>query len=506
MALRPAVDAQSAAPQQAAPTEQEEPLGNWSADRDATPVLVHVAPDHRSVVWFERRGNSFVARLNGRPIGAEFDAKARVLPATRFSADGRHLAVQGIRAKKGAIIFDGKDMSAGFDEVSGMALSGDGQKLVYGAKTGKTWALMVNAERRAGPFDTCPESTFSADGTHMAYRAKRGNAWVVGLDGQEHVAAADEVLNVWVTDSGRLAYAARKKLDYFYVIDGKAEEHFNILGPLVFSADGRRRGYGGAQHKIRIAYERAVGHLVIDGQAGPTHDGLPLSGHWQGLRPLLYSLGHGVSDPVFSPDGRHVAHAARVDRGEDTVMLDDRPVATFDAGPYVPPPQLAFSPDSAHLAALGLREEALVELRDGEVVSTLTSEDDINIAEHFTWSPDSRRTAFVMGTGGSGPYSGDATTMARRRVVVEAKAGPEYTCDHIVGPVFSADSRHWGYAIVGEEDKESGSVAIVDGVGGKAYAYVYSLRFEGDTAVYVARDKEKFVRVTRPLAPAKQGN
>jgi hypothetical protein len=514
-------------PQAAGPAvEQEEVLAEVSATVDiriyswfmqVSPIfqlrngarMSYFLPDRRTVVWIEPRGGVKIAMLNGKPLGPEFDKNFPIRVQT--DPEGKHLVIQGVRGKKGTIIFDGKELLAGFDEVFGAKLSRDGQKLAYGAKTGKDWSLLVNGERRAGPFDTLPTSVFSPDGAHLGYVAKRGKTWVVGVDGQEQTLADVEALFIWVTSSGRLVCAGKRKGEHFYIIDGKEGPHFDILGMLVFAGDGGRYAYAGSQNKVGFFRDRATGRVVVDGQPGPEHQGVVYNSLGsmlvsntmvtlkEGLLPYLVSVVHGVSDPVFSPDAQHLAYSVQMDADTTAVLLDDHPIAKFERTGQVP---LSFSPDGKRLAALGGRAQKLVEVRDGATFAELSNPDPINIAEKLTWSPDGQRTAFVMGHGGL-QYLRDVTTQARRRVVVDGKIGAEYNCATIVNLHFSPDSRHWGYETIADEKRQWKSFVVVDGVEGEAYDEImpHSLQFSAGTAVYVARDGRKFLRVTRTLSP-----
>ncbi|MGI9104221.1 MAG: hypothetical protein ACR2IF_17405 [Terriglobales bacterium] len=480
---------------------------NWLIQLQNGPRMSYAMPDRRRVVWFEYRGDHKLALLNGTPLGPEFDKN---LPLrVQSDRDGKHLVIQGVSGKKGTIIFDGKELRAGFDEVFSAKLSLDGQKLGFGAKTGNEWSLLINGERRAGPFDTIPTSSFSADGAHWGYAAKRGNAWVLGLDGKEQSLADVELLSLWVTRSGHLVCAAKHKKEHFYVVDGKEGPHFDILGELVMSGEGGRYAYAGARNKMGVARDRAAGRLVVDGQLWPEYQGAVYNSLWstffsnttvslkEGMLPHLSSWIHGASDPVFSPDAQHVAYSAHT--GEDTtaVLLGDKVVAKFDRTARTP---LAFSPDAKRLAALGWRGPKLVEVRDGAVFAEQDNPDPINIAEDLVWSPDGQRTAFVMGHGGHF-YLEDKTTQARRRVVVDGRRGTEYNCAVIANLHFSSDSKHWGYEVIGDEKRQFRSFVVVDGVEGKSYDEVIpqSLLVSERTVVYVAREGRKFLRVTRGL-------
>ena len=241
------------------------------------PRMSYFLPDRRRVAWIERQGNAKVFLVNGKPVGNPYDKNDPIRIVT--SDDGGHFAVQGVRDKMGVINFDGKELRADFDEVFGMTISRDGRKLAHGAKKGKEWSLLVNGERVAGPFDTIPTSLFSPNGEHIAYAAKRGKSWVVGLDGKD--AALDvKVLRIYVVGTDRLAYAAEKGGECFYVVDGKEGPHFDVLGTLMMSADGRRHAYGCAQNKMRVVVNRAIGRLVVDGKPGQEFEGRAYDNLW----------------------------------------------------------------------------------------------------------------------------------------------------------------------------------------------------------------------------------
>ncbi len=184
------------------------------------------------------------------------------------------------RQKKMRVIVNGKPGEV-FDGVGlrSLELSPDGRRFAYGANdrsTGDSWFRVIDG-RRGKAFDALGVSfVFSPDGKRFAYTASKGQQWFLVVDGEPQVP-----------------------------IEGIVDDS------VVFSPDSRRLAYAVAKADRRA-------YLVVDGKAGPVHDGIGAS-----LPPGIavnrasmqtgYGLGYAAS-VLFSPDSRRIAYLAHFGR------------------------------------------------------------------------------------------------------------------------------------------------------------------------------------------------
>jgi WD40 repeat protein len=216
-----------------------------------------------------------------------------------------------------------------------------------------------------------------------------------------------------------------------------------------------------------------------------------------GYLPKLLSNTHGVTAPVFSPDGRHVAYAARRDKDTSTVIVDGEPgpvLPSIVAGPV-------FSPDSQHVAVVISESDAKILVVDG-VKTAGSAARGTEIIQALTLAPNNRRGAYIGVIGGS-MYEEGYTDRARRRVYVDGTPGPEYNAAFLGGLQFTPDGAHVTY-VVGGLSEGPGKVAfvVVDGVEGKRYDNILGrVRvIEGGRAIgYTGQAGRRLFRVTQPL-------
>ncbi len=363
-----------------------------------------ISPDGSRVAYAARQKGGWTMVEDGS-AGSVFDglwAESLV-----FATDGKRSAYAAFRGDSSRpqwartyqdrlrwVVVDGNQESAVFDDVGMPVLSADGLRLAFAAGTyqpnmafggpfatvnriEKTWAVVVDG-RPGHSYGSVGRPVFSTDGKRVAYAARRGSKWLMVVDGKEqgdlYDAVGVAVLNaigecrpVFSPDSRRLAYQARRGDQWYLVADGKPEAidgppiHVVLdqtgqatvtLPPLVFSPDGKLLAH--------VAAANGAAWVVVNGTAGPHYAEVAGGG------------------PVFSPDGQHIAYAAK--KGETwCIMLDGSEQQTH----YSSLSSVLFSPDGNHLAYIAGQGERSVVVANGirgpecdRIVSGLRFQDD----------------------------------------------------------------------------------------------------------------------------------
>lgn len=208
---------------------------------------------------------------------------------------------------------------------------------------------------------------FSADSKRIAYRTGRnGKEFIVvdGVEGKEYEKI--QWMPAFSPDSKRIEYCAVRDGKEFTVVDGvEGKEYENIVAnTFVFSPDSKRTAYVAASGRKRF--------IVVDNVEGKRFVGVwnPVfspdsksityyverSGRYvegggkyvfviDGVEGNEYNLEFPFPRAVFSPDGKHIAHAARLGPKGFVIVDGVEGKAYDDAGELC-----VFSPDSKHLA------------------------------------------------------------------------------------------------------------------------------------------------------------
>jgi Tol biopolymer transport system component len=270
-------------------------------------------------------------------------------------------------------------------------------------------------ETRLGPWDTqMSDFAFSSDGRHFAYLSshecqKSGTRCVI-VDGQvkEETRDVREGTLALSPDGKRVAYAAKRDERWSLVVDGQAGAQYDDIevGSPVFSPDSKR-----------IAFVAKVGgrySIVVDGQAGAEYDEIlnPARGcradGYKGARNYYCTFGLSIfffrpwmaavqptnyttlgAAPVFSPDSKRVAYAARNGK-RWSVVVDGQVGAEFDRIPGLP----VFSPDSKRFAYTGLLGKQGRLVVDGKDVGL-----DYDQSGSPVFSPDGKGLAYLAERG-----------------------------------------------------------------------------------------------------------
>lgn len=273
----------------------------------------------------------------------------------------------------------------------GIFFSPDSQHIVYLAREGLMYLVVLDGKEsqpynnvnHGGPFSGC---VLTQHAEHLVYHAEYDKKSCIVLDGED----CKYLLVALSPDGAHIAFSA---IDFDaktarVILDGKEGTQFKEAGRLVFSPDSQRLAYW--------AKDDNGAWLVVDGKQ--------------------YSLPEShASQPVFSPDSKHVAIATN-----HSVMVDD--------------------------INHNMKTQPL-----GNII----------------FSPDSKRIAFkVMGESGRSAAGMMGEPHYSVQVALDFITGPEYeslgdaTCGEFDDPIyFTPDSKHVVY--FGKRDNDY--FAVVDG-------------------------------------------
>jgi len=281
-----------------------------------------------------------------------------------------------------------------------LRISPDSARVAYGAARGKKKVLVVDGAEGKEYDRVVAGSLFSPDGKRFAYAAKRGDKWLVvvdGMGGKEY----DEIVQepVFSPEGVRLAYSAKRGGKWVTVVDGVEQKEYRGI-----------RGYTEAvrraqeDEKARKYYERAEFNVQ-------------------------------VQYPIFSPDGKRLAYAARSGFTKMVVVTDgvEGSQQTFVQGAPV------FSPDSRRVA--------------------YAASADIKVG----------RTFMV------GMWTGKV--YAKHAVIVDGIPGKEYDEIGRDGPVFSPGSKRVAYTAKSDRKWR----LVVDGVEEGMYDEIEGVTFSPDS-------------------------
>lgn len=459
-----------------------------------------VAGDH--VAWAGEQDGKWTVMLDGKQKGGMY----KEVEYMTLSPDGLHIHFLGKLHDKWVHVFDGSEASQGYASVTAIAMQPQGTSFAYGACAEKNKCqLVVDDKAVPGEYKNMSVPQYSADGKHLGFSGTRQKESVIVVDGHDAGPRAGYYdPNRWGFDSnGRLYAAASTDFKWTYLIGDKMGPMFDVISPIAFSADGQHYAYGAANVHSGFRKQKIDATVVLDGRAGQTSEGSGLVGVWTAvlgqavIAPMGIQILHadlfGASDPAFSPDGK-LTYAVRRGKGDVVVMVGD------EAGPAVDEllSPILFSDDAKHSAYVGGRGDSFQEVRDGQPGKTFPVGARVGLVDWAVMSADGSRLAYELVRGGV-DYMKQATRRARRSVVLDGQAGREYNSNSISMMLFTTDNRHYLYAVSRVDGKYD--VAVVDGTESNHYDEITDLHFsaEGASAIFLARDSSRILRVTYPL-------
>lgn len=298
-----------------------------------------------------------------------------------FSPDGNRVAYVAIRKDKQFMVVDGKEGPKYTDVDAGFSFSPNGKRLAYVASTeagNSNRNTFVVVDGKPGPkyeqIDS-PSLMFSPDGKHFTYTVVEDSGAFTVLDGKPGpkydeiggpcggMAAAYAVFS----PKNQFIYKAKKGEKCYMVIDGNKSPAYDDIDNYcpVFNADGSHMAYAVMKDEKWM--------VVLDGVPGPAYD--MIYGDSINFTPgghFIYTarttngdlvavvdgkeLPKSVSNPVFSPDGKHMAYCAWKDK-QGVVAVDDKVSPEFES--ILPP----FFNDNGELECLALRNDG----KEGEI-------------------------------------------------------------------------------------------------------------------------------------------
>ena len=335
--------------------------------------------DGKHVAYVTDEGKKWAVVVDGQP-GQGFDGGMLSGPTGLiFSPDGKRLAYLADVGKRRVAVVDSQ-AGAGYDQILPPVFSPDSRRVGYAARTGKHWTVVVDGQPgpefdgnwASGPFYL----TFSSDSQHVAYAARKGMQWSVVLDGRPGVAYDDIVGPTFSPDSRHIAYGARQGDKWQAVVDDQAGMAYDAPtdwskgpgppapGRLVgiqphFSDDSKQVSY--------VAQSRGIWTAIVDGQwvanaylAEKNRKCVVVVGSRELAECEEGSMGY----PAISPDGRRMAFSVKTagknSEGNDRVVVDG------ELGPpFLKVSNPSFSPDGKHVVytaaggvSLALQNEA----------------------------------------------------------------------------------------------------------------------------------------------------
>ncbi len=318
-------------------------------------------------------------------IDGQAQAPVKSVHAFKWSPDGCSWACVVWDGGRNRVIRDGITL-AEHESVGLQTLlwSEDGQCLAYTFKEGGATCVAAG-ERRFGPFDAPIPGTgryysplvFRPGSHDIAYTAKRGECYGFEINGErigEYEAAYDPVFSA---NGASHAFTASREGRECVVFNGEAGEWFkDIESDVVLSPDGTQIGYCAEdQGKAFAVINQIKGpqyRIAVQIRFSPALDTFAYVVEDEGRQSRLIlpegpgpGYNDGLSDFLFSADGRHFAYVAHTREMIDdlpatplmTAMIDHKPVGTHKQIMYSTPGALALDESGTRLAYLMYPDE-----------------------------------------------------------------------------------------------------------------------------------------------------
>jgi eukaryotic-like serine/threonine-protein kinase len=407
---------------------QFSPDGRW---------LASLSLDRTLRIW-DGRTAQLKSTLEGQPGN---------LYAMAFSPDGQTL-VSG--SSEAVFLWDvqtGKPrralvgtQRAGLQAASAVAFSPDGSLIASGAQSVRFWDAATG--ELVASFPSIPAGvaalTFSHDGRHLVSGTRRGEGlvWNVPTFGGtvlrrtgEHISAS-----ALSADGARMVITYGQTIEVLDTGNGRTELAWHVEADptdaqraLAISPDGKRLASGWGDRVLRI-WDLSNGREVA-ALSGHTHRITSIDWSPDGDRVISGSLDStarvwevesrravaelALQDPVrvvdYSPDGRWIAIGAGSGLGSQGDPLQLRDARTTELVAALPVPHgplagVAFSPDSARLAASTALRASVWDVATRRRIATLGRS-----GAAITFSPDGER---ILATGGPAVSVSDARTLS----------------------------------------------------------------------------------------------
>jgi hypothetical protein len=289
----------------------------------------------------------------------------------------------------------------------------------------------------------------SEDSQHVAFVVRHAQGSAVWQDGVEGKVYKRITSLLFSRVGARLAYVATKAADLdVVVLDGKEFAAHKSVSPyhFKFSPDGTRTAYAFATQSTNEDQTWSPMAVAVDGKVGREYPGLL-----------------GTGNLLFSPDSKHLAYLGVMrstnQAGQQScVVRDGMESELYDE---LLPGGMVFSADSRHLAFAARRNGKWYTVLDGEPSRTYDK-----IAAHsLAFSPDSQRLVYR------------AEREGKRFLVVAGEETCPAGTDDFDGSCFSPDSQRMAIHVL-----RGGKVQwLVDKVAGPEFDAVGDLSFSPDS-------------------------
>jgi len=418
---------------------------------DIVAIRVSGTGAERRVAWLEETKGSKTVWLDGKQVAGPYDE----VKYFAFRAQGGPVVVVATRKSKWTLKIGEQEYGGDYSKITAPDVGPEGQSLA-GVCRDKTCRLMVDGHESGPVFEDIGTPDFSPKGEHMVYFGKRNGKWTVILDGKETGPEMDGWwTHRWWAGGSRLAVAAVLDGKSTWVVEGNPGPRFDVIGNIAFSADGQHYAYGGANAQSGFTKQDVVGSIVIDGTAvEPSFTGRGMLGGWtwlggkglsivKGLKRLSTDF-HGVSDPDFNGRGELV-FGHRLASGQVAVRVGNDDGPTFDD--LTSP--IAIGPESEHIAYVGRKGDAFVEVRDQTPGVTFSAKRDIAMVAWIGLSKGGHLTySTVLG---GGEFKAGRSQRALRRVVFDGVAEAEYDAFGITPCLISIGGEQHVYVVTGAD-------------------------------------------------------
>ncbi len=218
-----------------------------------------------------------------------------------FSPDGSRFAYLTVKDGRVMIVVDEREIDDRQYRIMTMPeFSPDGSRFAYLAVDDDTRQLvvMMNGVEK-GKYEYVGELAFTENGI-LVYGASREGKNLLVLGEEEY--EKDHRIGVVVPGpEGNIAYLAEGDEGRFLVLNGEEQDNYDFIWnrDIFFSPDGGRLAYKATKYTA-IGWE--TDHIVLDGIA---HRGFD----------------HISENPIFSPDGRHLAYVAEIEYGGNSMVV-----------------------------------------------------------------------------------------------------------------------------------------------------------------------------------------
>ena len=355
---------------------EETLIAEMPADADVECAVANT--EHAA--WVLNTQGTRAVFLDGAQVGESYDD----VGCPRLFGTGAQVAWIAKRDGKWFAVADGVERTRHYGKMSELRVSPDAKSILVGACNGDHCHLVVDMAEVGPEFEEITAPAVSADGTHVMYAGKREKKWVMVIDGEERWPPMNTVEHYSflrstsrtlvagseLTSSGRGLQKSVTSMCRWY-IDTVAGPGFEVIGMPVFYET--HWGYAGANSESvnLLSRHNTHGTIVVDGEPGEQFDGSGFGGGFKGfgatisIRTGVHDLDaafYGVSDPIYTPDGKLV-YAARIADGDVALIIDN--AATSHYQNIVSP--IISSRDGNHLYFVAQLGDGFVDVLDEQV-------------------------------------------------------------------------------------------------------------------------------------------